>query len=587
LSALDPLRGVHPSSTVGGVPLPDPQRRGILELLDSSQPLKTPPFQRTFAWARAEVDDFWNDLRRAVDTTGGPSEYFLGLIVLDNKRHIQDGQQRLATTLLLASEIYEAIEKAKNAGQHNAQLAIDAAGAVVSALRQSPSAKLQISLQDQDVLLKRAGVKPDSPESTKRLAAARGRLKTKLSDDLASLTTPDAKLARLKQWGEFLRQEAYVVVLRVPPRDAHNIFETLNTRGVRLSNGDLVKSHLIGRSSDAAVAVGKWDQVTGALKDSAGRYEDDLESFLLHYFGSRYRRTTKSEFFSDYRKEVQTVNSFDALDALIVNAKLYRALAAPSAAAAFWTALGPGAQQAVELLNGLGLKQMRYLLLAVLRDLGKGQNDAPRRKKQRAAVIQIASWSVRGLVDARTGGGEAERTYISAAAGIRNGTLNTVDKLRAFFTGRGMFIAGDALFKEKFLSFAWDRANSHTRARAVLLALESHQLGTNAAVQPRYTLSVEHVLPQSPNPGEWTQFSDDERGVYTYDIGNLLLIDGPSGANDLLGNKEWSAKKALIKSWGAQTPLTEAALKRLKWDVATIEKRRKLLADVAARAWRP
>jgi len=569
------------------MPLPDPERRGILELLDSSKPLKTPPFQRSFAWARPEVDDFWSDLRRALDATGGPSDYFLGLIVLDNKEHIQDGQQRLATTLLLASEIYEAVEDAKNAGQYNAQLAIDAAGAVLPALRQSPSAKLQIGLQDQDLLLKRAGVQPDSPESTKRLAAARARLKKQLSGDLASRTTPDARLARLKQWGEFLRGEAYIVMLRVPPRDAHNIFETLNTRGVRLSNGDLVKSHLIGRSSDAAVAVGKWDQVTDAIKDAAGRYEDDLESFLLHYFGSQYKRTTKSEFFTDYRKEVQAVDSFDALDALIANAKLYRALAAPAAAATFWTTIGPGAQQAVELVNGLGLKQLRYLLLAVLRDLGKGQSDGPRRKKQREAVIQIASWSVRGLVDARTGGGEAERTYINAAAGIRNGTLNTVEKLRAFFTARGMFIAGDPLFKEKFLSFAWDRANSHTRARAVLVALESHQLGTNAALQPRDTLTVEHVLPQSPNPGEWSNFSDDERGVYTFDIGNLLLVDGPSGANDLLGNKEWPAKKALIKSWGSQTPLTETALTRSKWDVSTIEKRRKSLADVAARAWRP
>ena len=573
--------------TFSPMPLPDPQRLGILELLDSSKPLRTPPFQRSFAWSGSEVDDFWNDLRRAIDTTGGPSDYFLGLVVLDDKERIQDGQQRLATTLLLSSEIYEATEDAKKLGAYDPQLAIDAAGAVLPALRQSPTAKLEISLQDQDVLLKRAGVRPDSPESTKRLAAARDVLKRHLSVDLAARTTPDAKLARLKQWGEFLRSEAYVVVLRVPPRDAHNIFETLNTRGVRLSNGDLVKSHLIGRSSDAAVAVSKWDQVTAALTDAAGRYEDDLESFLLHYFGSRYKRTTKGGFFSDYRKEVEAVDSFDALDTLILNAKLYRALAAPGSSSAFWDAIGPGAQQAIELVNGLGLKQLRYLLLAVLRDLGQNQADAPRRKKQRDAVVQIASWSVRGLVDGRTGGGEAERTYINAAAGIRSGALNTVDKLRSDFTTRGMFIADDDLFKEKFLAFQWDRANSHTRARAVLLALEYHELGTKAAIQPRDTLTVEHVLPQSPNPGEWQQFSDDERAVYAYDIGNLLLIDGPSRANDLLGNHEWPAKKALVKSWGSQTPLTEAALKLSKWEAATIQKRRKALSEVAARAWRP
>jgi Protein of unknown function (DUF1524) len=387
--------------------------------------------------------------------------------------------------------------------------------------------------------------------------------------------------------GEYLRAEAYVVVLRVPPRDAHNIFETLNTRGVRLSNGDLVKSHLIGRSSDAGVAVGKWDQVTNALKDAKGRYEDDLESFLLHYFGSRYKRTTKSEFFDDYRREVEALDPLVALDELIANAKLYRALADPAAASQFWKDIGVGTQQAIELLNGLGLKQLRYLLLAVLRDLGKRQKLAPRRKKQREAVIQIASWTVRGLVDGRTGGGEAERTYINAAAGVRDGTINTVDKLRAFLRNRNMFISDDKLFKSKFLDFPWDRATSHTRARALLLALEHRQMGAKAAVAPRDTLTVEHVLPQSPKAGEWQQFTDEERVIYAYNIGNLLLVDGPSRANDLLGNKEWPAKKALVKSWGPQTPLTAAALKFTKWDQKTIERRRESLATVAVKAWRP
>ena len=34
-------------------------------------------------------------------------------------------------------------------------------------------------------------------------------------------------------------------------KDAHNIFETLNTRGVRITNGDLVTSHPIARATDA------------------------------------------------------------------------------------------------------------------------------------------------------------------------------------------------------------------------------------------------------------------------------------------------------------------------------------------------
>ena len=266
--------------------MPTPDAKGVLELLGFGYGLKTPSFQRSYAWERHQVDDYWSDLKRALDHSGGTAPYFLGLMVFDDDDEIQDGQQRLATTLLLAAEMYTLIEAAKAAGPHDAQLAIDAAAQINAALRQSPSMPLVIQPSDQDVLLNRAGVSSDLPESARRLRAARQRLRKHLGDDLSNRTTPDAQVGRLKQWGEFLRNDAYIIVLRVPPKDAHNIFETLNTRGVRLSNGDLVKSHLIGGASATNLAVSKWNDITVALKDAKGNYEDNLESFLLNYYGS-------------------------------------------------------------------------------------------------------------------------------------------------------------------------------------------------------------------------------------------------------------------------------------------------------------
>lgn len=559
-----------------------PDRKGILELLDHSSNLKTPAFQRTFAWARQQVDEFWTDLKRALDAQP-TDEYFLGLIVLDTTDQIQDGQQRLATTLLFASEISQQIDAAKAAGSHDTQLANDATAAVASALRQNPSAPLRISSQDQEVLLNRAGIRGDSPESTKRLAAARSRIGSHLDDDLQSRTSPDARLGRLKQWGSFLRTEAYAVVLRVPPKDAHNIFETLNTRGVRLSNGDLVKSHLISRATDTALAITKWNSVTDALKDANGKYEGDLETFLLHYYGSRYARTTKAEFFASYRKETQTKDALAALDELIASAKLYRTLAAPADSAADWSQIGAGTQQAIELLNALGLKQLRYVLLAVLRDFAKPT--ASGRKKQRNAVLKLTAWSVRGLVDGRTGGGEAERTYIKAALEIGRGNFTTVAQLKAHFRDSDMLSLDDNHFEARFREFPFDRPTSHTRARAVLYALEYQKIATKSGLKPRDTLTVEHVLPKSPATGQWTAFSDADRASYTYMLGNLLLIDGPSGANDDLANKEWGDKKQLIKTWPQQTALTVGALKRQSWTKKVIEDRTRELAKLAVKTW--
>jgi hypothetical protein len=398
---------------------------------------------------------------------------------------------------------------------------------------------------------------------------------------------PDERLRRLKRWAEFLRQHAYVVLLQVPPKDAHNIFETLNTRGVRLSNGDLVKSHLIARADETDVAVKKWNDVVAALKDEKGAYESDLESFLLHYYGSRYGKTVKRDLFSDFRPKIADVDPITVLEELHENATLYRALADPAAREAFWALRGLGTREAVELLNRLGLKQLRYLLLAVLRDFGKGESESVAQKKQGQAVVKITAWSVRGLVHLQTGGGEAEKTYIDAAAGIREGSLDTIAKLRQFFQSKKMLVLDDELFKKAFKDFGFDSRTSHTRARAILYALEYYKISKKSALKPRDTLTVEHVLPLSPKSGEWTDFDADNRTVYAHRLGNLLLIDGPSGANNQLGSKEWAEKRKIMKSWEDQTPLTTTALKKTKWNQAVIDSRQNELAALAAKAFAP
>jgi hypothetical protein len=562
------------------------KRRGILQLLDHGSELKVPFFQRSFAWENDQVREYWDDLKLALDRDGGSSEHFLGLLVVDTSSHIQDGQQRLATTLLLAGAIYEAADAAKKAGVHDVSLATDVIGQVSPALRTGAAAPLRLGKDDQPALLKRAGIR-DAPESVRRLNAARSQLAAYVTAEMSKLATPDEKLRRLKKWSEFLRRDAYVIVLTVKVRDAHNIFETLNTRGVRLSNGDLVKSHLIARATDTGAAVKTWDDVTTALKDDKGRYEKDLESFLLHYYGSRYGRTVKGELFADLRPHIANRDAQTVLDELLASAALYRALVDPAGKKAFWADLGDGTQEAIELVNGLGLRQLRYLLLAVLRDYASKQVEKRQKQRRADAVIKIARWSVRGLVHRELGTSEAEKVYISAAEKMRAdaGPLDTAAQLKKWFVDGGILNVDDLLFETAFRDYDWDSKSNHTRARAILYALEYYETPKKSGLKPRDTLTVEHVLPQSPEDGAWTNYTDDERAVYTYRLGNLLLIDGPSRANDALGSKSWADKRDLIKGYGPQTPLTTAAVKKTTWTKATIDGRQRELAKLAPKAF--
>lgn len=64
--------------------------------------LHVPPSQRSYRWKEEHVEDLFRDIRSAIDNES--DEYFLGSIVsieTNGRILIYDGQQRLATTMIL------------------------------------------------------------------------------------------------------------------------------------------------------------------------------------------------------------------------------------------------------------------------------------------------------------------------------------------------------------------------------------------------------------------------------------------------------------------------------------------------------
>src|SRR5436190_17883772 len=87
---------------------------GIGALL-TSELYRVPIYQRSYAWDDADIDDFWEDLRRALSADS--PDYFLGTVVLtpsdDGRVVIIDGQQRLATTTILLAVLRDIADEQK------------------------------------------------------------------------------------------------------------------------------------------------------------------------------------------------------------------------------------------------------------------------------------------------------------------------------------------------------------------------------------------------------------------------------------------------------------------------------------------
>ncbi len=108
-------------------------------------------------------------------------------------------------------------------------------------------------------------------------------------------------------WVTFLEEKARVVLL-IPVSDdanAYRMFETLNDRGLIVSQADLAKNYLYGRAGDRLEeAATKWSLIRGALEALSD--EDALIDFLRHSLTVKNGLVREADL---YKKVESTVRS--------------------------------------------------------------------------------------------------------------------------------------------------------------------------------------------------------------------------------------------------------------------------------------
>jgi hypothetical protein len=567
-------------SQAGQSAKPHPEAKGIGQLFDSSSPLRTPIIQRSYAWKQDQVNEFWDDLSDARDAG---RYHFLGLIVVDQAGRIHDGQQRLATTFVLLQVLKAALEASRSGLTQQETLDSNVDGLFVAlsdalqGKKQTPSPPIVIGKSDQGLLVDpTTGVLP-STESAVRLTRARGALTVRLTEELDVLPAGVGRVEALWSWWNFLAEEACVIELIVSAQTASSIFETLNTRGVHLSVADLVKSYLLATLDDTLQEQGMtiWETITTTLEK-----ETALNEFILHYWGSRYGQITRDQLFPSLKDRVQhrPAAALRELQSYQKDSVLYAALR--NADNPFWLPYGETASDAIRLINALGLTQLRYLLLAIMREYPKnGQSAAKRRNAQGEALKWLAAWAIRGVVTRKTGGKPAENAYLEAAKAVRDGTAKRVADIKKIFVTAARTSSDDDFERE----LARASLNA-TATRVVIYALEAHLMGKDAPLGAKPRLTREHVLPQSWTESSWGQFNEATHAEYVERLGNTLLLTGIT--NTSLKNKSWSEKKSLILGKGVQQlSLTEEALKETQWTKGTIERRQERMAKLALQVW--
>jgi hypothetical protein len=556
------------------------EHKGIGEVLAQNR-LTVPLNQREYSWEEEHVTDLLTDFGSAI--AQGRNNYFLGTIVLTSGEsaipEVSDGQQRLATTTILLAAIRDYFYYNGDKANKTRSTSIEQ-----EYLKKTDIAttdiipQLRLNVDDNEFFTKFILSSPDSPDrktnptkqSHERIKMA-AEISAKYIKDIIEpfITKESLKTDRLLELIKFIHRGAQVILLRVPTHlNAFLMFETLNDRGLKISQADLLKNHLLSFADDRMKeAQHKWSQMSGVL-ESLGK-EDITVTFLHHLLITKDGPTKEREVFDKVKQLVNSQNrSLEFLEELAEAANDYAALFNPDHRK--WNDYGTATRHHISTINrDLRVDQIRPLMFAVSRHFSAIEG--------KIAFRLFVFWSVRNLVFGKRGG-LFDRNYSLRAQEIAKGEIRTAEKLSKAMND---VIPTDAEFEN---AFADVRVSHAYLARYFLRALELKKQGNP---EPEFVpsdeenvINLEHILPESPQDS-WNNIDTDIAKAYYKKLGNMVILQAKK--NTLIGNSSFDEKKKVLKE--STYLLTSEVAEYSKWEINEINERQKKLAKLAVETW--
>ena len=315
-------------------------RQTVLQLLVSGQeiPFLIPEYQRPYSWSDDEIITLFDDLWEfSIDHTkpGGAKSYFLGSIVSYNEdgvRQIIDGQQRITSLFLLLRAIYYKLdlEDYKTPEVQNFMLKIR------PALWKENEMTGEV---DQSHMLLRSDVVSDFGNELLRTILETGEANHNALDNYSRNYNKFLELYTKKSIESpnliyhFINGVLnYTILLPIDADDqetALTIFNTLNNRGLPLSDADIFKSYIY-KSLDVdekKVFIHKWKELEA---DSAKVGESIQSLFYYHMFYLRAKegdeKTTTPGARKYYLEKGKGRLSFAVIDELAENLHLWEVI---------------------------------------------------------------------------------------------------------------------------------------------------------------------------------------------------------------------------------------------------------------------
>lgn len=512
-----------------------------------SQWYRIPEYQRPYVWDSEQVIELLNDVMNAVESNE-ESQYFLGSMVLKKTTKIEgkttyleydvlDGQQRLTTLFLLTAVVRDLSKEREETCQKSIYQEENSDDNIPERLR--------IMFDIRDSVKKFVGkyIKEIGSTLNTDLETIANDCKRDISIQnmaKAILTIREylnKNNGNIGRFYRYLRSNVLMIYVATEEvEDAFRLFTVMNSRGVKLRNSDILKSLNLEKVPKAKRIdyAKKWE-------NTEAYFGEDFDTFLSHirtilvkqkpissllkefedniYEPKKYDRTTKK--YINLKPLLQ--KGEDTIDLIDEYSDLYQTL---------FDNVNSNLVNSLELYNYLLVMQKGFeadFWIAPLLKFGykfKIGNDLL--KFVKLLDRKFANDWMTGLTPTK------RIEHINAIINAID-EANEVNELFSHLCFNVDMTELDTLLSNKIYGKG--------STKYLMLKLEHIYHGNTTKIDIPATVSIEHILPQTPKDNsQWKiDYSDQEREEWVNKLGNLVLISRKKNASQ--GNKDYAEKK--------------------------------------------
>ncbi|AWK61842.1 DUF262 domain-containing protein [Helicobacter cinaedi] len=279
-----------------------PEQKYIAKML-SEEDVKfiIPPYQRPYKWGINECETLWNDIVNAFNDSD--DEYFLGSIIAFSEEkdefQIIDGQQRITTFTLLFRAFYECFKTESNSEKEKGDFEKDF-GKCLWEYKNDEGFDF-----DKQHLQSEVATEKEKENLNKILSDTidenliqkdNKKIKNNRSPYVQNYLYFKDKLEELKgsqtlSWSKFcnfvLGKNLFVLFVVCDSQEsAMTIFNTLNSRGMPLSNADVLKGYLYKHYKEHGNIDGfinQWSEIEANIESVESNKDVNLDFLFLQY----------------------------------------------------------------------------------------------------------------------------------------------------------------------------------------------------------------------------------------------------------------------------------------------------------------